>query len=77
MADGAYGSGLDFYQVCAAGADKQITSAWVSRGSETDTGDMITITYSDSAVHRFDGKQWNTEYITPKGKDYRTVKETL
>ena len=76
-ADGAWGSGLEFFDACGAKADTEIRSAMVSRGSEVDTGDIITVSYSDSTLYRFDGQVWKAESLTPKDKVYRSSKDSL
>lgn len=76
-ADGAYGGGLEFFGTCDAQSAQQITSAYVGRGAEEDTGDSITVYHSDSIQYRFDGKQWNAKPVTPKDSVYRTFKDRL
>lgn len=76
-ADGAWGSGLEFFDACGAKAASEIRSAIVSRGSDTDTGDIITVSYTDSTVYRFDGQVWKAEALTPKDKVYRSWKDSL
>lgn len=76
-ADGAYGGGLEFFDACDAKSAQFLTSAYVSRGGDDDTGDVITIQYSDSMQYRFDGKQWSAKSITPKDSVYRSYKDLL
>lgn len=76
-ADGAWGSGLEFFDACAANSATELRSAMVNRGSDEDTADIITVSYTDSTLYRFDGNKWKAELLTPKDKVYRSFKESM
>lgn len=74
-ADGAYGYGIEFYNMCKETSPKQVTSVVVNNAPLETNENEIVMEYSDSTVYTFDGKKWTTKLVTPKEKVFRTVKE--
>lgn len=75
-ADGMYGFGRRFYNMCLGQSTTQITS--VEESHEPDEKEeVVNVTYSDSTVYRFDGKVWNSKLVTEKDKVYRKDQEKM
>jgi hypothetical protein len=73
--DGAYGSGLTFYNMCLETNPKQISSVDIwTEPSEKDEN-IIDICYKDSMAYTFNGKSWEAKRITEKDKVYRTEQD--
>ncbi len=76
-ADGMYGGGRRFYNMCLNQSTTQITSVEESHEPMDEKEEMVLTSYSDSTVYTFDGKAWTATLITEKGKVYRTTKEKM
>jgi hypothetical protein len=74
-ADGAYGYGIAFYNICKETSPRQISSVIESNAPLETNENEIVIEYSDSTVYTFDGKKWTSKLVTPKEKVFRTIQE--
>jgi|688.fasta_scaffold426905_2 hypothetical protein len=74
-ADGAYGYGSEFYNMCKESSPKQVTSVIVSNAPVETDDNVILMEYSDSTVYTFDGNKWTSKLVTPKDTVFRTTKE--
>jgi len=75
-ADGAYGYGIEFYNMCKETSLMQVASVVVNNAPVETNENEIVIEYSDSTVYSFDGKKWTSKLVTPKEKVFRTKKDT-
>lgn len=76
-ADGAYGYGIKFSDLCKDVKATKLSSVYVSSmPSETDEM-LIYLSYTDSVEYTFNGKSWEQKAITEKGKEFRTGQERL
>lgn len=74
-ADGGYGSGIQFSNLCKGVNGDKVSSVYVSyMPSETDE-QLIYTSYTDSVEYTFKGKNWENKEITEKGKEFRTGQE--
>ena len=74
-ADGAYGYGREFYNMCKESSPKQVSSVIVSNAPVETDDNVILMEYSDSTLYTFDGSKWTTKLVTPKDTVFRTSKE--
>jgi hypothetical protein len=76
-ADGAYGYGREFYNMCKESSPKQVSSVIVSNAPVETDDNVILMEYSDSTVYMFDGSKWTSKLVTPKDTVFRTSKENF
>lgn len=75
-ADGMFGGGRKFYNMCLGQSTTQITS--VEESHEPDEKEeFVLVSYSDSTVYTLDGKTWSTKLVTEKDKVFRKDQEKM